>query len=334
MTNTISIPTMRAALRLSYGSPEQLEIVHVPKPSPKDNELLIKVEVSSATAADTMIRKGEPKFGRLFLGLLKPNCPITGTGFSGTVEAIGSDVTNFAMGDRLFGETGFNFSSNAEYLTVAADHLVHAIPDQISFEQAAPICDGSLTSWNFLTNIFAVKKGQKLLINGAAGSLGTAAIQIGAYLGADVTAVCSAKNSEYVKSLGAISVIDYTTEEFTNGGKQYDIIFDTVGKLTFTKCKSVLTEHGVYLSPVLSLPLLGKMILTAKSRGKRAIFSATGALPVPKLKELIAEVISLYEKGVLHTEINRTFTLDEIREAHNYIETGHKRGNIVLISNG
>jgi len=172
------------------------------------------------------------------------------------------------------------------------------------------------------------------LINGAAGSLGTAAIQIGTYLGAEVTAVCSGSNEDFVKSLGATFTIDYTKEDFTQADSIYDVVFDTVGKSSFTKCQSVLSTQGVYLSPVLSLQLLGKMMLTSKSKGKRALFSATGALPVPKLRELISEVVDLFNQGVLHTEIDKEFSLDDIVEAHQYIETGHKRGNIVLLTNG
>ncbi len=324
---------MRVALRKTYGSPKNLEIAIVAKPQPKEGELLVKVAASSATTADTMIRKGEPKFGRLFLGLFKPSKPITGTGFAGTIESIGSGVSDFAVGDRVFGETGFNFSSNAEYITISEKHLVEKIPDEISFQEAAPICDGALTSWNFLTNIFKVKPGQTLLINGAAGGLGTSAIQIGVHLGAKVTAICSGANKEFVTSLGAHKVIDYTKEDFTRAQEKYDIVFDTIGKSTFPQCESVLNTDGVYLSPVLSLKLLGHMMRTSKRKsGKRAFFSATGALPIPQLREMISQVVQQLKSGVIHTEITKTFLLEDIVEAHQYIETGHKRGNIVLIT--
>jgi NADPH:quinone reductase-like Zn-dependent oxidoreductase len=325
--------TMNAAVRYRYGSPEELELIKLSKPTPKEDEILVRVVTSSATAADTMIRKGEPRFGRLFLGLFKPAKPITGTGFAGIVERIGADVSNFSIEDRVFGETGFNFSSNAEYIVVSEKHLVSKMPNELSFEEATPICDGALTSWNFLTNIFKLKASDKILINGASGSLGTAAIQIAKYLGAEVTAVCSSANTDLVTNLGATFVIDYKNESFIESTQKFDVIFDTIGKSSFTKCKPVLKNNGAYLSPVLSKKLLLEMVLTSgRKKGPRALFSATGSLPIAQLRGMIADVVGLIEKGDLKITIDKTFPLRDICEAHRYIETGRKRGNVVLLN--
>jgi NADPH:quinone reductase-like Zn-dependent oxidoreductase len=224
---------MKAIVCTKYGSPDVLELKEVEKPTPKDNEVLVKIYASSATAADCMMRQGTPFYGRLFLGLRKPHPSITGTGFAGVIEAVGKAVKRFQVGDSVFGETGMGFSTNAEYVCLPEDGVLSTLPNNLTYEEAAPICDGALTSFSFLKDIGEIQSGQSVLINGASGSLGSAAVQIAKSFGADVTGVCSTTNLELVKSLGADKVIDYTSEDFTQTRQTYDIIFDTVGKSSF-----------------------------------------------------------------------------------------------------
>ncbi len=323
---------MKAVYCTRYGSPEYLQIRTIAKPAPADNEILIRVYASSVTAADTMMRRAVPFFGRLFLGLFRPKQPVTGTGLAGEVEAVGKSVKTFQKGDPVFGETGVRFGANAEYVTLPADGVLALKPANLPWEEAAPVCDGPLTSLNFLKKLGGIKPGQKVLINGASGSLGTAAVQLAKHFSAHVTAVCSAANAGLVKSLGADEVIDYTTVDFTQTGKTYDIIFDTVGKSSYGQSKKALTASGTYLSPVLTLGLLFQMILTSKSRGKKAVFSATGLLPPPELNQMLQELLPLLESGQLKSVVDKRFPLEQAAEAHHYVDRGHKKGNVVLVA--
>ncbi len=324
--------TMKATVATGYGSPEVLQLQEVKRPVPKANEVLVKVMTASATTADAMMRTGKPYIARLFVGLTKPKKAIPGTGFSGVVEQVGKDVTDFEIGDRVFGETAFGFSSNAEYLTISEDGVILPMPENLDFSEAANFCDGHLTSFNFLKKIAKVKPGHKVLINGASGALGTSAIQIAKHMGAHVTAVCSGRNVGLVRSLGADEVIDYQQKDFTKGDIKYDYIYDTVGKSSFSACKAILSEKGVYLSPVLKFPLLLQMIKTSLFGQKKAKFEATGANKEEKLRCLLSEVLDIYKEGRLKTVIDRQFPLEKVAEAHRYIDSGHKRGNVVIVT--
>lgn len=323
---------MKAAVATGYGSPEVLQLQEVNKPIPKSNEVLVRVMTASATTADAMMRTGKPYFARLFVGLTKPKKPIPGTGFAGIVEQVGTDVTNFKIGDRVFGETAFGFSSNAEYLTISESGVILPMPENLNFSEAANFCDGHLTSFNFLKEIANLKPNQKVLINGASGALGTSAVQIAKFLGAHVTAVCSGRNTGFVKSLGADKVIDYQQKDFTKGKEKYDFVYDTIGKSSFSTCKNILSEKGVYLSPVLKFPLLLQMIKTSLFDQKKAKFEATGANKEEKLRHLLSEVLDIYKEGRLKTVIDRQFPLEKVAEAHRYIDAGHKRGNVVIVN--
>lgn len=321
---------MKAIIVTQYGSPEVLKLQEIETPKPKDNEILIKVIAASVTAADSMLRKGTPYYARLFLGLNKPTKPIPGTGYAGVVETVGKDVREYNVGDRVFGETGLGFSANAEYVCMPEEGVLAPLSDSLSFEEAAPICDGMLTSWNFLKNIAAIKRGQTVLINGAAGSLGSAAIQIAKVSGAKVIGVCSTTNIKYVLSLGADEVIDYTKEDFTLNLNAYDIIYDTVGKRSYSSCKKALSNNGLYLSPVLNLPLLFQVMFTSLFDGKKAKFSATGLLPVKEQRIMISNFIKLIESGQINLMISKRFTLAQTPQAHQLVDTGHKRGNFII----
>ncbi len=321
---------MKAIITTGYGSSEVFKLDQVAKPSTGSNEILVRIHASSVTRADTMMRTGKPYVGRLLLGLTKPKHPIWGTGFAGVVEAVGEKVSNFKVGDQVFGENIDSFGTYAEYVTVPVDSVVAPLPKGLSFEAAAAMCDGGITSLNFIRNVGKVQAGQKVLINGASGSLGTAAVQIAKYYGAEVTGVCSTANVAFVQSLGADKVIDYKQEDFANNKNSYDVIYDTVGVRSFSECKEALTENGAYISPVLGMPLLRNMMVTSLFGDKKAKFSATGALPQAELKDLLTELIQMVETGHFNCEIDRTFQLEEVAAAHNYIEKGRKRGNVVL----
>jgi NADPH:quinone reductase-like Zn-dependent oxidoreductase len=253
-----------------------------------------------------------------------------GTQFAGDVIGVDGDVQDFAIGDRVFGETGLSFGAHAQYVCVAANALIAKIPDGMSYEEAAPLCDGPLTDMNFLRNLADLKPGQHILINGAAGSLGSAAVQLAKGFGAQVTGVCSARNVDFVKLLGADHVIDYAVTDFTAQRNRYEVIYDTVGKSAFAKAKKALTKDGVYISPVLSVRLLGQMLATAFLGSKKAKFSATGMLPIAQQKPLIVDLLNRIAAGQLKMVIDRRYSLDQIADAHAYVDTGHKRGNVVL----
>jgi NADPH:quinone reductase-like Zn-dependent oxidoreductase len=321
---------MKAIVCTKYGSPDVLELKEVAKPVPGDNEVLIRVLAASVTAADSMIRTGTPYYGRLFIGLVKPNKPIPGTGFAGVVEAVGKEVKLFKNGEPVFGETGLGFSANAEYVCLPQDGVLAKMPTSMTYEEAAPVCDGALTSLNFLKDVGKIQRGQRVLINGASGSLGSSAVQIAKYFGAHVTGVCSTANLDMVKSLGADKVIDYTKEDFTRASQAYDIIFDTVGKSSFSRCKDSLKDNGVYLSPVLGLSLLLQMIWTSKLGSRKAKFSASGLRPASELRILLNELKEPIEAGMIKSIIDRCYELEQTAEAHRYVDTGHKRGNVII----
>ena len=319
---------MNAAVLSGYGGPEKFKFKQVDKPRPKANEVLVKVIASTASRAESMLRSGTPYFARFFTGLNKPKKPILGTGFSGVVEALGSEVKNFKVNDKVFGETLFNFSTNAEYITVAQDEFILALPEIIDPIEAATFCDGHLTSMNFLLAIAKVQPGEKVLINGAAGALGTAAIQIAKSMGAEVTGVCSTRNIGFIKSLGADHVIDYAKADFTKNTGAYDVIYDTVGLAKFKQAKNALSEQGRFVTPVFNGFELFNMIFNSKQMK----FAATGMEKLPQLKNLMQKVIETVEAGQLKTVIDRQFPLSKIADAHRLIDTGHKRGNLVIIN--
>ena len=321
---------MKAIITTGYGSPEVFKMDSVARPTARPNEILVKMHASSVTKADTMMRTGKPYIGRLMIGLTKPKNPIWGTGFAGVVEAVGLGVTKFKVGDKVFGENLETFGTYAEYVTVAEEGIVAHLPENLPYEEAAGMGDGGITSLNFLSNLGNVKPGDKVLINGASGALGTAAVQIAKHFGAEVTGVCSTKNVSLVWELGADHVIDYTTEDFTGHENSYDLIYDTVGMRSFADCRGVLTENGIYASPVLGMPLLGDMMTTTIFGTKKAKFSATGALPPKEIKRLLGLLIDIIKTGRFKVIVDRVYPLDKVVEAHEYIEKGHKIGNVVL----
>lgn len=327
---TMSVPKMKAAVLTRYGAPENINITTVARPVPKANEVLVKVYASPVTAADTMMRQAQPAISRLFLGFSRPRNNIMGTGFAGKIVAVGTEVEDFAVGDRVYGQSGIGFSANAEFVCVATDGVIDWIPMALSYAEAATLCDGPLTSYHFLKTLANVQAGQSVLIIGASGSLGTAAVQLAHAFGAEVTGVCSSRNVELVTSLGTKRVIDYKKTDFLHDGDTYDIIFDTINNTTYRKSKHLLKEGGTYLSPVLGFTLLLDVIYTCYFANQKAKFDAAGLQPPAQLRGYLEELTKLITAGKLRVVIDKRYQLDEAIAAHRYVDSGRKRGNVVL----
>jgi NADPH:quinone reductase-like Zn-dependent oxidoreductase len=316
---------MKAAVYTTYGPPEVLQVVEVEKPVPKDSEVLIRIVATTVTSRDWRFRKAEPFIARFFTGLLKPKLAILGSDLAGVVEEVGSAVTLFKVGDPIFGTTDHDLGAHAEYKCIAEKGILTIIPDIIGFEEASTVFFGGHTALHFLRKA-NIKNGQQVLVVGASGSVGSYGVQLAKYYGAEVTAVCSTDNLDLVKSLGADKIIDYSKEDFTKSGKKYDVIFDTVGKNSFSGCIKSLKKNGFYLGTVMmSLPLLVQWLWTLLTTRKKVVGGSAGehSEDLTILKELI-------ETGHLKPVIDRRYPLEQIADAHRYAEKGHKKGIVVI----
>lgn len=320
---------MKAVQCNKYGGPEVLYIKEMERPEPKDNEVLIRIRATVAAPADSAFRKGDPAIARLFTGFLRPK-QIPGDAISGTIEAVGKDVTRFKVGDEIYGSSGAKFGANAEYITLAETEAIYEKPRNITFEEAAAISEGAITALPFLRDSGKIKKGDRVLIIGASGGVGVYAVQLAKHFGAHVTGVCGPKNQQFVRDFGADRVIDYTKSDFLAVGSTYRIIFDAVGKSSFSRCKKALMPGGVYLTTVPTGSAMINMLFTSIAGKKKAVFSATGLRkPEDKNKDL-AILRELIEEGNLKPVIDRCYTLSQIADAHRYVDTGHKRGSVVV----
>lgn len=320
---------MKASVSKIYGTPDVFKIDEVTKPVPKHNEVLVRVYAATVTGSDLMMRKGKPYVGRLYLGLSKPQKTILGFDFAGEIVEMGKDVTSFKVGDKVFGGTTA-LGCYAEYTCINKDDVITTIPENVNYQSAAPVSGSAITVMHFLKGLAKIKEGDKLLINGASGSLGTYAVQIANQFGAVVTGVCSTANLKMVRELGADFVIDYTSEDFTKNGKQYDVIFDTVGKIIFSSCRNSLTEKGIYLSSVISFPLLWQMMKTSLIGKRKVKSSSTGMLPAKVRLNYLLELKELLKAEKIKTVIDNSYPLSQMGDAHKYVEKGHKKGNIII----
>lgn len=318
---------MKAMVYERYGAPEVMRIKEMERPSPRDHEVLVKVSATTVTSGDVRMRRADPFGVRLYNGVTRPKrFTILGSEFAGTVAAVGKSVTQFKTGDRVFGGTGTKLGANVEYLCIAETGGIAALPESISFEDAAALPFGAATSLYFLREKGNVRAGQKVLIYGASGALGVYAVQLAKSLGAHVTAVCGTRNMDLVKSLGAERVIDYTRSDFTKAGERYDVIYDTLGKSPFSGSLHSLGKYGIYLRAVhMELPDILRGIWANLSGGKKVI----GGVAVLR-KEQIDFIKDLLITGKLNPVVDRKYPFDKISEAHRYVEQGRKKGAVVL----
>lgn len=321
---------MKAVVVTKYGPPDVLELRQVEKPAPKDNEVSIRIHATAVVATDPQFRKGDPFITRFFTGFTKPKHSIPGDVLAGEIEAVGKDVTLYKTGDKVIAACAMTQGGHAEYICLPEDGPLAIKPSNMSYEEAAGVPDGGLGALNFLRDAARIQSGQTILINGASGSVGTYAVQLAKYFGAEVTGVCSTANVELVKSLGTHKVIDYTREDFTKNGQTYDIIFDAVGKSSFSRCKNSLTQKGVYVTTVPMLDFLLGVLLTSKTSGKRAAFVAPGLRSSNEKAKDLSFLKELIEEGKIRSVIDRRYPLEQIVDAHRYVEQGHKRGNVIL----
>jgi NADPH:quinone reductase-like Zn-dependent oxidoreductase len=316
---------MKAIVYTEFGPPEVLQLKEVEKPTPKDDEVLIRVHATTVSREDPATRSS-PGLN----GLREPKNPILGWYLAGEVEAVGKKVKRFSVGDQVFGSAGTRLGCHAEYTCLPEDGALAIKPTNITYEEAAAIPNGALTTLPYLRDNGKIRPGQKVLIHGASGTVGTSGVQFAKYYGAEVTGVCSTANLELVRSLGADHVIDYTEEDFTQSDQTYDIIFDAVGKSSFSRCKDSLKDGGVYLTTVPSAEALFRRLWPLRERGKRVSFAATGLRPARKKAKDLAFIRELVESGMIKAVIDRRYPLEQMADAHRYVETGHKKGDVVI----
>jgi len=318
---------MKAAVNKKYGPPDVVRLKDVEKPTPKDDEVLIKIQATTVNRTDCGFRKPEyPLIIRLMNGVFKPKRTILGSELAGEVEEVGKGVKLFKKGDPVFGLTGSKFGAHAEYVCLPEAASIVTMPANMNYEEAAAVCDGAMLAFTYIRKA-NLQKGDKILIYGASGSIGTAAVQLAKYYGAEVTAVCNTKNLELVKSLGADEFIDYTKDDFTKHGQTYRVVFDAVGKTSFFRCKNLMKKGGAYLSTDLGFLAQNLfLVLWTKIFGSKKVM-----FPIPKdRKQDVAFFKELIEAGKYKAVIDRRYPLEQIIEAYRYVEEGQKTGNVVI----
>lgn len=318
---------MKAIVWTKYGNPDVLKLREVEQPDPKGNEVRIRIHAAVITPSDCAFRKADPFMIRFMYGLTKPKTTTQGVEFAGEVEAVGREVSLFKKGDQVYGLSPNHFGAHAEYICLPEEKVLTLKPVNATYEETAAVCDGAPTALIFLRDQANIQKGQKVLINGASGAVGAYAVQLAKYYGAEVTGVCSTANVDLVKSLGADKVIDYTRQDFSKDRDSYDIIFDAIGKSSFKKCKNSLKAKGVYLSTVPALATMLQMLWTSKFSDKKVKFTTAG---LKQNKANLMFLKDLVEAGRIKPVIDRRYPLEKIADAHRYVETGRKKGNVII----
>jgi NADPH:quinone reductase-like Zn-dependent oxidoreductase len=323
---------MKAIVYERYGPPDVLQLKEVEKPTPKDNEVLIRIHATTVTTGDVNARGFAfvpPGFGllaRLMLGLRKPRKPILGTELAGEIEVVGKDVSKFKVGDQVFAFSGLHMGCYAEYRCMPEDGVVALKPPNLTYDEAAALSFGGTTALGFFRS-GKVQSGESVLVIGASGGVGTAAVQLARHFGAEVTGVCSTANVELVRSLGADQVIDYTKEDFTQGGETYDVIVDTVvGKTSFARCRDSLKPNGRYLPVAGGMREMMQMLWTSMIGSKKVIAAA----PPAERAEDLRFLAELAQAGKFRPVVDRRYPFEQIAEAHRYVDTGRKKGNVVI----
>ena len=323
---------MKAILHTRYGPAHLLQLTEVDTPTPRDNEVLIAIRATTVSTGDcnmrnfTFVTRSMRPLAKLMFGIGKPWKPrILGTELAGDVVGTGKDVTRFKKGDRVVASTGMATGGHAQFACLRENGAVTFKPDSLSWEEAVALPFGANTALYFLRELGRIQAGQTLLIIGASGSVGSAAVQLATHFGARVTAVCSGANVDMVRSLGADTVIDYTKEDFTRAGNTYDLIFDIVGSTTFRRCRNILKPHGVFLQNILGLTDMAPILWTSLAGGKRL----KGGVAMENLERLNF-IVELATAGTLKPVIDRRYPLERIADAFTYVEQGHKKGNVVI----
>ncbi len=318
---------MQAVITTQYGTPDALQMTTLDKPTPKANEVLIRIHAACVGPSDCAFLKGDPFIVKIMYGLKRPKFAVSGAEFSGQIEAVGGAVTLFQPGDQVFGLSADSFGAHGEYKCLPETAILAKKPASLRYEEAVAVADGGLTALTFLRDVAKVQPGQRVLVNGASGAVGAYAVQLAKAYGAEVTGVCSGANAEMVRALGVAHVIDYTREDFTQSGQTYDVIFDAVGKCSFSECKRALAANGLYLVTTPTLANVRDMAWTALRGGKKAKFVTAGLM---QNKDNLNALTALVEAGQLKPVIDRCYPLAQIADAYRYVDTGHKRGNVVI----
>jgi NADPH:quinone reductase-like Zn-dependent oxidoreductase len=319
---------MKAAVHRRYGPPDVVTVEDVPKPAPRDDEVLVRIHAAVVGVVDGLARRGAPFYARVHFGLRRPRFPVLGCDFAGQVEPAGPAVTRFAAGDQVFGTIAPRFGAHAEYLCLPEHAAVATKPANLSYPEAAALVDA--TALCFLRDKAKLRRGQTIAINGASGAVGTAVLQLARHFGASVTAVCSGANAGLVRTLGAGDVIDYTGADFTRAGRTYDVIFDVAGTSSFSRCRPALSRAGVYLTTAPSPAIFVQMPWTARSGARRAVVAFTGLRAASEKRQDLLYLRGLAEASALVAGVGACYPLPRIADAYRHVDAGHKRGNVVV----
>jgi NADPH:quinone reductase-like Zn-dependent oxidoreductase len=318
---------VKAAVYRRYGSPDVVTAGEMPAPVPRDDEILIRVHAATVGIVDSLARRGAPRYARVHFGLRRPRFPVLGSDFAGQVEAAGPAAAGFSPGDRVFGTVAPRFGAHAEYVCLSAQGAVAPMPANVSYAEAAALAD--TTALCFLRDKANLQPGQTIVINGASGAVGAAAVQLARQFGAAVTGVCSGPNTGLVRKLGAESVVDYTQADFTRAGRAYDVIFDVAGTTSFVRCRPVLNPAGVYLTTAPSPAILLQTPWTARFGSRKAVVAFTGLRPARDKRRDLLYLTELAEAGTLVPVIDARYPLTRIADAYRHVDAGHKQGNVV-----